>query len=47
MRLTDIMAWNEQGNGKDPWKRDGDEPNEVYGNPSKKAGLAISAWLMN
>jgi len=20
------MAWNEQGNGKDPWKRDGDEP---------------------
>ena len=29
MRLTDIMAWNEQGNGKDPWKRDGDEPNDL------------------
>lgn len=23
------MAWNEQGNGKDPWKRDGDEPNDL------------------
>ena len=29
MRLTDIMAWNEQGNGKDPWKRDGDGPNDL------------------
>ncbi len=23
------MAWNEDGNGKDPWKRDGDEPNDL------------------
>ena len=23
------MAWNEQGNGKDPWKRDGDAPNDL------------------
>ena len=23
------MAWNEDGNGKDPWKRDGDEPKEL------------------
>ena len=23
------MAWNEPGNGKDPWKRDGDEPNDL------------------
>lgn len=23
------MAWNEGGNGKDPWKRDGDEPNDL------------------
>jgi len=23
------MAWNESGNGKDPWKRDGDEPNDL------------------
>ncbi len=23
------MAWNENGNGKDPWKRDGDEPNDL------------------
>ena len=23
------MAWNESGNGKDPWKRDGDEPIEL------------------
>lgn len=23
------MAWNEDGNGKDPWKRDGDEPAEL------------------
>ena len=23
------MAWNEQGNGKDPWKRDGGEPNDL------------------
>ena len=23
------MAWNEDGNGKGPWKRDGDEPNDL------------------
>jgi membrane protease subunit HflK len=23
------MAWNESGNDKDPWKRDGDEPNDL------------------
>jgi len=23
------MAWNENGNGKDPWQRDGDEPKEL------------------
>ena len=23
------MAWNEDGNGKDPWKRDGGEPKEL------------------
>ncbi len=23
------MAWNENGNGKDPWKRDGDEPADL------------------
>lgn len=23
------MAWNESGNGKDPWKQDGDEPNDL------------------
>ena len=23
------MAWNENGNGKDPWKRDGDKPAEL------------------
>jgi len=23
------MAWNEDGNGKDPWKRDGDGPNDL------------------
>jgi len=23
------MAWNEDGNGQDPWKRDGDEPNDL------------------
>ena len=23
------MAWNESGNGKDPWKRDGGEPNDL------------------
>jgi membrane protease subunit HflK len=23
------MAWNEDGNGKDPWKRDGEEPAEL------------------
>ena len=23
------MAWNENGNGKDPWKRGGDEPNDL------------------
>lgn len=23
------MAWNEGGNGKDPWKRDGEEPNDL------------------
>ena len=23
------MAWNEPGNGKDPWKKDGDEPNDL------------------
>ena len=25
----DTMAWNESGNGKDPWKQDGDEPNDL------------------
>jgi len=24
-----IMAWNENGNGKDPWKRDGNEANDL------------------
>ncbi|MGI9219530.1 MAG: FtsH protease activity modulator HflK [Woeseiaceae bacterium] len=23
------MAWNDSGNGKDPWKRDGDQPNDL------------------
>ena len=23
------MAWNDSGNGKDPWKRDGAEPNDL------------------
>lgn len=23
------MAWNDSGNGKDPWKRDGDKPNDL------------------
>ena len=23
------MAWNESGNGEDPWKRDGDEPSDL------------------
>lgn len=23
------MAWNESGNGKDPWKRDGDQPTDL------------------
>jgi membrane protease subunit HflK len=23
------MAWNESGNGKNPWKRDGEEPNDL------------------
>ncbi len=23
------MAWNEEGNGKDPWKRDGERPNDL------------------
>ena len=23
------MAWNENGNGKDPWRRDGDQPNDL------------------
>ena len=23
------MAWNDSGNGQDPWKRDGDEPNDL------------------
>jgi len=23
------MAWNESGNGKDPWKKDGEEPNDL------------------
>ena len=23
------MAWNDGGNGKDPWKRDGEEPNDL------------------
>ena len=29
MRSTDIMAWNESGNDKDPWKRDGEGPNDL------------------
>jgi len=29
MKSNDIMAWNESGNGKDPWKRDGDGPNDL------------------
>jgi len=29
MRSNITMAWNESGNGKDPWKRDGDEPIEL------------------
>ena len=23
------MAWNDSGNGKDPWQRDGDQPNDL------------------
>ena len=23
------MAWNDEGNGKDPWRRDGDQPNDL------------------
>ena len=23
------MAWNENGNGKDPWRRDGEQPNDL------------------
>ena len=23
------MSWNDSGNGKDPWKKDGDEPNDL------------------
>jgi hypothetical protein len=23
------MAWNESGNGKDPWKKKGEEPNDL------------------
>jgi membrane protease subunit HflK len=23
------MAWNDDGNGKDPWRRDGDQPNDL------------------
>ena len=23
------MAWNDSGNGKDPWRKDGDEPNDL------------------
>ena len=23
------MAWNDGGNGKDPWKHEGDEPNDL------------------
>jgi hypothetical protein len=23
------MSWNESGNGKDPWKRNDDEPNDL------------------
>lgn len=29
MKSTDTMAWNESGNGKDPWKRDGEGPNDL------------------
>ena len=29
MRRTENMAWNEPGNGKDPWKRDGEEPTDL------------------
>ena len=23
------MAWNDPGNGKDPWKKEGEEPNDL------------------
>jgi len=29
MKSTDTMAWNESGNGKNPWKRDGEGPNDL------------------
>ena len=29
MRSINIMAWNESGNGKDPWKRDGEGPQDL------------------
>ena len=29
MRNTETMAWNESGNGKDPWKQKGEEPIEL------------------
>lgn len=35
------MAWNDSGNGKDPWKRDGDGPNDldqIVQNLQKKLG---------
>ena len=35
------MAWNESGNGKDPWKRDDDQPNDldqIVQNWQKKMG---------
>ena len=27
--MNKIIAWHENGNGKDPWKRDGNEPNDL------------------
>ncbi len=29
MRTNGTMAWNESGNGKDPWRRDGGEPTDL------------------
>jgi membrane protease subunit HflK len=36
------MSWNESGNGKDPWKRDDREPNDL----DQIVQLAVIAWAV-